>query len=108
MRESTINQEKTKYFYLVCRLIHNYTVANFFCRSEMLDDPMEFNDKKRKLLGEKIHNSFLHPKPFKIGQLQMKPEASPKKLSDESKKRKLDPEMTTNTSDKKKHKFQLI
>jgi len=76
----------------------------------MLVDPMEFNEKKRKLLGEKIHDGFLHPKPFKIGQIQFKSEASPVKLSDESKKRKLDPEIEKNTnfSDKKKHKFQLI
>jgi hypothetical protein len=77
----------------------------------MLDDPIEFNENKRKLLGEKIHNSFLHPKPFKIGQIELKSESLPKKLmSDESKKRKLDQEIEkdTNISEKKKHKFQLI
>ncbi len=77
----------------------------------MLEDPIEFNEKKRHLLGEKLHNSFLHPKKIKIGQLHLKSEPSTNKLSmDESKKRKINIEADTNTKPVsfQKHKFNLI
>jgi hypothetical protein len=72
---------------------------------------MEYNEKKRHLLGEKIHNSFLHPKPIKIGQINLKSEPLTTKLNlDESKKRKINVESDTITKpiSNKKHKFHLV
>jgi hypothetical protein len=34
-------------------------------------DPESFNNEKRKRLGEAVHHSFLHPKPFKVGKLSL-------------------------------------
>ncbi len=34
--------------------------------NDLAENPIEFNAKKRKLLGEGIQESFLNPKPFKI------------------------------------------
>ena len=51
-----------------------------FCRMDSSDgknmdltkiNPIAFNDEKRKRLGNAIHHSFLHPKPFKIGKISI-------------------------------------
>lgn len=65
-------------------------------------DPINYNEKKRKLLGEKIHEAFMHPKKFKIGKIELKTE--PAKL------KSLPKTKTSSSSDlesKRKHKFQL-
>jgi hypothetical protein len=55
-------------------------LSNYFFRSEEAPDselaissenPLEFNAKKKKLLGEGIQESFLHPKPFKTEKLNV-------------------------------------
>ena len=92
-------------------MVANATLPNFICRSEMSEDPIEFNEKKRKLIGEKIHNSFLHPKPMKTGELFIKPEQSSfKKDNEETKKQKVTEETRadSNLIKIKKHKFSLI
>ena len=72
------------------------------------EDPIEFNEIKRKRLGEPIQDSFLHPKLIKTNKITFESEPSkPKKLSEKSKS------TLTKTEPMKvekvvKHKFQLI
>ena len=65
-------------------------------------DPINYNEKKRQLLGNEIHEAFMHPKKFKIGKIELKTE--PAKLKPLSKTK-------TGSSNehetKRKHKFQL-
>ena len=66
-------------------------------------DPISFNEKKRNLLGNEVHESFLHPKMFKTNTINLKNESSnftPKKRKTETPK--------SSASVPKKHKFQLI
>ena len=52
-------------------------------------------------MGDEIHKSFLHPKKFQIGELELKTESGSKSKTE---KRKNEP---TNFVSKK-HKFQLV
>lgn len=56
----------------------NAMLSNFFSSLDSNDetklnslDPISFNNEKRKRLGDGIHESFLHPKPFKIGKISI-------------------------------------
>jgi hypothetical protein len=79
-----------------------------FCRMDSSDgknmdltkiNPIAFNDEKRKRLGNAIHHSFLHPKPFKIGKLSL---ATPKEVKVEKKSLEQKP------MKERKHKFNII
>ena len=64
------------------------------------EDPTEFNEKKKTLLDPEIHESFLHPKTFKIGKIQLKSEPKVKTTSQKRKNEAV-------TNNPKKHKFQF-
>ncbi len=80
----------------------------------MEEDPILFNEKKRKLLGDEIHDGFLHPKKFKTNsfvlqnsELDETQRVTPKEKT--AQKRKLDEvDETKSFSNQKKHKFQII
>jgi hypothetical protein len=61
------------------------------------DDPIEFNNRKRKLMGDAIQSSFMHP--IVTDTIQLEPESKVKKknipTNSEAKKRQI------------KHKFQF-
>ena len=61
------------------------------------ENPLEFNAKKRKALGDGIQESFLHPKPFKTEKMTL---TNPKRMKEEKKPIK-DIKMP-------KHKFDII
>lgn len=72
------------------------------------EDPIQFNEVKRKRLGESIQESFLHPKLIKTNKITFASETSkPKKPSEKSKSTltKIEPLKVEKTV---KHKFQLI
>lgn len=85
-----------------------YSVANFFFSMNSTDheknidvetlNPIKFNDEQRKRLGDAVHHSYLHPKPFKIGKLSLgiTPTKSEKKTANH------------NTVKEAKHKFNII
>ena len=84
--------------------MHGCQIKIFFF-SETFDEndeePETFNEKKRKLLGNEVHDGFLNPKKIKIGTItlnpesKMKPKVSPKKKTIETK----------NNVSQTKHKF---
>jgi len=63
-------------------------------------DPIEYNNRKRKHLGEAVQSSFMHPKPVKTGILSL-PLAQKMKKKDEIKT----PSKKTKTE---RHKFQFF
>jgi hypothetical protein len=63
-------------------------------------DPIKFNDEKRKRLGDPIHHSFLHPKPFKIGKLSLSKPINAVKDEKKTEKQK--------TVKESKHKFNIL
>ena len=82
----------------------------------MEEDPIQFNEKKRKLLGDEIHDSFLHPNKFKTNTFYLQSETNEipnaaiklklESSASEAKKRKfVEKDDQTN---QKKHKFQII
>jgi hypothetical protein len=79
----------------------------------MEEDPLLFNERKRKLLGDEVHDGFLHPKKFKTNSLLLQNESDqsqkmPIKSSADVKKRKLELSDEAMSSKIKKHKFQII
>ena len=48
------------------------------------DNPIEFNDRKRKIMGDDIHNSFLHPNFVKTSKISFTSPKSSKKIHNES------------------------
>ena len=73
------------------------------------EDPIEFNEIKRKRLGEPIHESFLHPKLIKTDKIQFGDEvpSKAKQLTKKSisKNKKIEP---LHVDKSVKHKFRLI
>ena len=67
------------------------------------DNPVEFNDRKRKLLGDDIHNSFLHPNFVKTSKISFPTPKSSKKTSNNSVKNV----PTAPKTKEIKHKFQF-
>jgi hypothetical protein len=63
-------------------------------------DPIKFNDEKRKRMGDAIHHSFLHPKPFKIGKLSL-----PKPTNIIKDEKKTEKQKVVKES---KHKFNIL
>ena len=73
----------------------------FFCSLENADEnPMEFNEKKGKLLGSSIQESFLHPKPFKIEKMTL-----PKKTERKKTTKQLGGKSENKVS---KHRFNIV
>ena len=65
------------------------------------DDPIEFNDRKRKQMGEEIHESFLHPSFVKTSKISV-PRPNKKNSTLDSKK-----EMKNEKTKSLKHKFKF-
>jgi hypothetical protein len=65
------------------------------------DDPLEFNEQKRKRMGDFIHESFLHPSFVKTSKIVI--ESKPKNKSKET---NLKPKNVTKSKDIK-HKFKF-
>ncbi len=64
-------------------------------------DPEEFNSKKRKLLGEGVFESFMHPKQIKVGKIVLKNE----KKNQPKEEKKLIKDIPKKLQ---KHKFNVI
>jgi hypothetical protein len=47
--------------------------------NQKVENPMEFNEKKRKKLGSAIQESFLHQKSFKIEKMTLPKKTEPNK-----------------------------
>ena len=78
--------------------------SNFFGylrQSESVDNPEEYNSKKRKILGDGVFESFMHPKQFKIGKIELNAETEQKP------KKELSPK-TFVEKKQLKHKFNVI
>jgi hypothetical protein len=89
--------------YHVLLFFFNATLPIFFSvenENESNENPMEYNEKKRKLLGSGIHDSFLHPKPFKIEKLTL-----PKKMEAKKQTKQLE---ALKGSKITKHRFNII
>ena len=78
----------------------NATLSLFRPDLDEAEDPTEFNAKKKTLLDPEIHESFLHPKTFKIGEIQLKSETKVKTTSQKRKNEAV-------SNNPKKHKFQF-
>ena len=78
------------------------------------EDPIEFNETKRKRLGESLQESFQHPKLIKTDKISFGsqlPKIPAEKSKKTSTKLKIEPLKKTDSSkDSKitKHKFQVI
>ncbi len=64
-------------------------------------NPEEYNSKKRKLLGDGVFESFMHPKKFKTGKIHMQSES---KQEEKPKKE----QKTYVPSKQSKHKFNIV
>lgn len=62
-------------------------------------NPEEYNSKKRKILGDGVFQSFMHPKKFKTGKIELKSDSEPQ----EKKETK-----TSTLSKVSKHKFNIV
>ena len=67
------------------------------------DNPLQFNERKRKIMGEDVHDSFLHPSFVKTSKISFTPQKSVKKLPNDSVKKV---EQSPKTKEIK-HKFQF-
>ena len=68
------------------------------------EDPEAYNEKKRKILGDEIFDSFMHPKQIKTGKIVLKPETS-----NESKPKSFSKIVEQKTERKSvKHKFNVV
>ena len=61
-------------------------------------DPIQFNEEKRKRLGDEMFSSFSHPKPFKIGRFKLE------KSNVKTEKKPLEKQI----GKEPKHKFNII
>lgn len=109
MKRPNLNIEKfkIKYQFKYTDFLANpikCNVANFisFRMLDESDDPISYNERKRKRLGEEVHEGFLHPKQIKLGQITLKSEKADKELA----LKKLKSYSKNNVSTKK-HKFQF-
>ncbi len=67
----------------------------------MNEDPEEYNSKKRKILGEGVFESFMHPKKFKTGKIELKSESLTEKNQRKEPRTFVEPKQS-------KHKFNII
>jgi hypothetical protein len=76
---------------------------DIYYNSEVMSNPEEYNSKKRKILGDGIFESFMHPKKFKTGKIEFKsePKSEPKGKKESTSK-------TLSDSKLSKHKFNII
>ncbi len=68
-------------------------------------DPEEFNSKKRKLLGEGVFESFMHPKQIKVGKIVLKNEMKNQSKNQLTEEKKSSNDLPTK---QRKHKFNVI
>jgi hypothetical protein len=68
----------------------------------MSNNPEEDNSKKRKLLGDGVFESFMHPKQFKTGKIVLNSETKKEPKQKESFSKTLTAKKQT------KHKFNVI
>ncbi len=66
-------------------------------------DPVEYNNRKRKLLGDGVQSSFMNPKPIKTGLLQLDSVNKTKKLKTNNLVQDSKPKLKKET-----HKFQFF
>jgi hypothetical protein len=67
------------------------------------NDPTQFNERKRKLMGDAVHSSFLHPK-ILTGQIDLEPQSKVKKKNEIFKSENL---TKLGKGKNVKHKFQF-
>ena len=82
-------------------LLFSYIAKYFssFDKAAKIDEnPLEFNEKKRKLLGPGLQESFLHPKAFKIEKLTLPKNTEKKKSTKQS----------GGNTEVKKHRFNVV
>jgi hypothetical protein len=72
-------------------------------QQEKSENPVEFNNRKRKMLGDGIQDSFLHPKPFKVEKMTL-PSTS-KSSENKREDKKVVPSKKLNLP---KHRFNVI
>ena len=75
---------------------------DIYSQTEANEDPELFNSKKRKILGDGVFESFMHPKQIKIGKIALKSETK-----SESKEQMLTPTKALPVK-QTKHKFNVI
>jgi hypothetical protein len=69
---------------------------------ENLENPVEFNNRKRKMLGDGIQDSFLHPKPFKVEKMTLPSTSKSSGIKREDKK------VPSKNLNLPKHRFNVI
>ena len=72
------------------------------------DDPLEFNERKRKLLGSEIQDSFLHPSFVKTSKIVIETKKVPKeKHQNKSKETSITKTKPLQNTKQIKHKFKF-